>query len=68
MHVVRQLVLKKVDSHIKSSKHSKGKARLASKEKREGDIISMLKKYDKDVHPVGEGLSEEVRVRLSLHS
>lgn len=50
-----------IDLHIKSSKHSKGKARLASKEKREGDIISMLKKYDKDVHPVSEGLSEEVR-------
>lgn len=51
-----------IDMHIKSSKHSKGKQRLASKEKHERDIVRMLKAYDKDVHPVGEGLSEEVGV------
>ena len=31
-------------------------------EERERNIADMLVKYDKSVHPVGEGLSEAVRV------
>ena len=48
--------------HIKSAKHATGKARLALKEKKERNIADMLLKYDKTVHPVGESLSESVRV------
>ena len=47
---------------IKSVKHKNGKARLASKEKRERAIADMLQQYDHDVHPVGEGLPASVRV------
>ena len=51
-----------ISQHIKSAKHEKGKARLARKEKREQSIAELLVDYDKATHPVGEGLSEEVRV------
>ena len=51
-----------ISQHIKSAKHEKGKARLAHKEKREQSIAELLVDYDKATHPVGEGLSEEVRV------
>ena len=51
-----------VSQHIKSVKHASGKARLATKEKKERDIADMLLKYDNAVHPVGETLSESVRV------
>ena len=43
---------------IKSVKHKNGKARLASKEKRERAIADMLQQYDHD----GEGLPASVRV------
>ncbi len=58
------LSLKKsvLNNHIKSSKHEMGKKRLAAKEKRERSISDMLKSYDKDVHPVGENLPENVRI------
>ena len=48
--------------HFKSVKHATGKERLASKQARERNIADMLRKYDKDEHPIGETLSEEVRV------
>ena len=48
--------------HVKSVKHATGKERLASKQARERNITDMLRKYDKDEHPIGETLSEEVRV------
>ena len=48
--------------HVKSVKHATGKERLASKQARERNIADMLRKYDKDEHPIGESLSEEVRV------
>lgn len=51
-----------LQQHIKSAKHENGKTRLAKKEERERNIADMLVKYDKSVHPVGEGLSEAVRV------
>lgn len=37
-------------------------ARLQSKDKREKSISEMLKKYDAEVHPVGEGLPDDVRI------
>ena len=48
--------------HVKSVKHATGKECLASKQARERNIADMLRKYDKDEHPIGETLSEEVRV------
>lgn len=51
-----------ISQHIKSAKHNAGKARMAMKEKKERDIADMLSKYDNTVHPVGETLSESVRV------
>ena len=48
--------------HVHSAKHATGKERLASKHARERNIADMLRKYDKDEHPIGETLSEEIRV------
>ena len=48
--------------HIKSAKHIESKEKLKVKRVREGDIATALKKYDKEVHPSGEKLPEEVRV------
>ena len=51
-----------IEGHIKSSKHIKGKDKLASKETRERDISEMLTQYDSRVHPVGETLPTSIRV------
>ena len=51
-----------VTQHIRSAKHSRGKDSVAKREKRERDISDMLKRYDKEVHPVGESLPDDVRV------
>lgn len=51
-----------INLHVKSSKHSSGVQRLQSKGARQKDIASMLKEYDEEVHPVGEGLSDDVRI------
>ena len=51
-----------IDLHIKSSKHVCGKKKVDLKEKKENDIGEMLKDYDKDCHPVGENLSNPIRV------
>ncbi len=48
--------------HIKSAKHIKSKEKLQINQVREGDIATALKAYDKEVHPCGEKLPEEVRV------
>ena len=58
------LSLKKsvINLHIKSVKHANGKARLASRDKREKNIADMLGKFDKEMHPVGESLPTAVRV------
>ena len=48
--------------HVKSVKHATGKEHLASKQARERNIADMLRKYDKDEHPIDETFSEEVRV------
>lgn len=43
-----------IQQHIKSSKHSRGKERLAVKESREQDIANVLIAYDNENHPKGE--------------
>ena len=48
--------------HIRSAKHTRGKEGITQREKRERDIAAMLRQYDNEVHPVGEGLSDSVRV------
>ena len=51
-----------IEGHIRSSRHVKGKEKLASKEAREKDISDTLTKYDSHVHPVGETLQTDIRV------
>ena len=51
-----------IEAHIKSSKHIKGKEKLASKEARERGISDMLTQYDRLVHPVGETLLTTIHV------
>ena len=51
-----------IECHIVSQKHKKGKERLASRERQEFEIMESLKRYDKEVHPVGEKLPESTRV------
>ena len=48
--------------NVKSVIHATGKERLASKQAKERNIADMLRKCDKDEHPLGETLSEEVKV------
>ena len=58
------MVLKKsiIELHIKSEKQNRGKIKLASKEKREQDLVKALGAYDHEVHPVGESLPTDQRV------
>ena len=51
-----------IETHIKTKKHEKGKERLKKKTATEMDIAQALKAYGKEKHPVGETLSESVRV------
>ena len=48
--------------HIHSVKHTMGKKRIEAKEIRQQNIVDMLKKYDQEVHPAGETLSDCVHV------
>jgi hypothetical protein len=48
--------------YIKSAKHANGKEQLVYKEVRDKNLAEMLKKYDEEKHPVGEGLCDAVRV------
>ena len=48
--------------NVKSVIHATGKERLASKQAKERNIADMRRKCDKDEHPLGETLSEEVKV------
>ena len=59
-----EVALKKsiIELHVKSEKHKKGKMKLATKEKREQDIVKALGAYDEEVHPVGEKLPTNLRV------
>ena len=55
--------------HLKSAKHTSGVERIESKQRREKNIVDLLNKYDQEVHPVGEGLPDTVRVyRLKVLS
>lgn len=51
-----------IQQHIKSSKHCRGKEKLAVKERREKDIANVLIGYDNENHPKGETLSMAQRV------
>ena len=51
-----------IQRHLLSTKHTIGKKKIQDKEMRESDIAGTLKSFDKEVHPVGETLPEEVRV------
>ena len=51
-----------IELHIKSDKHTRGKEKLACKEKREHDIVKALGAYDEEVHPVGETLPADQRI------
>lgn len=48
--------------HIKSSKHIAGKKYIQEKGVKERKISDMLRRYDETVHPIGETLSESVRI------
>ena len=58
-----ELSLKKsvIKNHIVSTKHTIGKKKINSKEKREKDIAESVKKYEFE-HPSGETLPTSVRV------
>ena len=51
-----------IQTHIKTTKHEKGKERLKRKIATEMDIIKALQVYDREHHPVGETLPESVMV------
>ena len=51
-----------IETHIKTKKHKKGKERLKKKAATEMDIAQALRRFDNEQHPVGETLSESVRV------
>ena len=51
-----------IQTHIKTSKHEKGKERLKRKTATEMDITKALRIYDQEHHPVGETLPDSVRV------
>ena len=51
-----------IDNHVTSSKHQKGKERLANKRKSEHSIVEALKQYDQSEHPKGETLPDAIRV------
>ena len=51
-----------IKRHITSEKHKSGKTRLSQKEAREATILKAIKKYENEVRPEGETLSDEQRV------
>ena len=59
------VVLKKsvIELHISSQKHKHGKEQFGTNVAREKSICESLKAYDVVVHPVGENLPDEVRIR-----
>ena len=52
-----------IELHVSSQKHKRGKERLGTNVASEKSICESLKAYDVVVHPVGENLPDEVRVR-----
>ncbi len=51
-----------LESHMKSSKHDKGKERLKLSSKRDIEIVKYFKEYDVKHHPSGETLPETTRL------
>ena len=51
-----------IETHIKIKKHAKGKEHLKQKAATQMDIVQALRLFNKEQHPVGETLSESVRV------
>ena len=60
----QELSLKKsvISKHIQSGRHTAGKGRVLINEKFERTVAQSLESYNKDMHPVGETLSEAVKV------
>ena len=50
------------EAHVRTKKHEKGKDHLKQKAATEMDIAQALKLFNNEQHPVGETLSESVRV------
>ena len=52
-----------IEHHIASQKHRRSKERAALRIAREKSIVKSLNAYDSRVHPVGESLPPDIRVR-----
>ena len=54
----KRLSLKRsiLKNHVQSAKHQKSQQRIKHKEARQQDIAASLRKYNKDVHSMGESL------------
>ena len=48
--------------HLDSQKHKTSKGKLLAKEAKQRNIAELLKKYDKEYHPKGETLPDNVHV------
>ena len=59
------VVLKKsvIEHHIASQKHHRSKERVALRIAQEKPIVLSLNAYDSRVHPVGESLQSDIKVR-----
>lgn len=51
-----------IKHHIQSKKHKSGVERLAKAKKRDVTVLEAMKKYDEEVHPIGEMLSDNQRL------
>lgn len=58
----REVLSCSIETHTETKKHKKGKERLRQKTATEMDIAQAPKAYDNEQHPVGETLSESVRI------
>ena len=58
---------KSIKLHLDSQKHKTSKGKLFAKEAKQRNIAELLKIYDKECHPKGETLPDNVRVyRVTL--
>ncbi|KAK3730067.1 hypothetical protein QZH41_009898 [Actinostola sp. cb2023] len=51
-----------IKCHVESQKHKSGVERLAKKKKKDITVLDAMKKYDQEVHPKGEMLSDSKRL------
>ncbi|KAK3754796.1 hypothetical protein QZH41_007565 [Actinostola sp. cb2023] len=51
-----------IKCHVESKKHKSGVERLAKKKKKDITVLDAMKKYDQEVHPKGEMLSDSKRL------